>query len=91
MASASATCLRLGASTAEAADCSTEMPIRRMNPGLSWRMTSCTVRPFRLAILSCKINSRQKLKDVEQRDCSRKLHCCVANIKLCKTSAEQQI
>jgi len=69
MASASATCLRLGASTAEAADCSTEMLIRRMNPGRSWRMTSCTVRPFRLAILSCKIDKGQKLESiVEQRD-----------------------
>ena len=71
MASASATCLRLGASTAEAADCSTEMPIRRMNPGRSWRMTSCTVRPFRLAILSCKVNNGEKLEDVQQRDCAK--------------------
>lgn len=53
MARASATCLRLGASTAEAPDCSTEMPMRRMKAALSCRITYCTVRPFREAIRSC--------------------------------------
>ena len=51
---ASATCRSVGASTADAPDCRTERPMRRTNAERSWRMTCCTVRPFREAMRSCK-------------------------------------